>query len=67
MIVAGLDQDYRGQPFEPMPQMLAIAESITKTLAICVKCGNDHPLPLKGKLLTDADQFTNQQTEIQNA
>jgi thymidine kinase len=40
VIVAGLDQDYRGKPFEPMPQMLAIAESITKTLAICVKCGN---------------------------
>lgn len=40
VIVAGLDQDYRGQPFEPMPQVLAIAESITKTLAICVKCGN---------------------------
>lgn len=40
VIVAGLDQDYRGKPFEPMPQLLAIAESITKTLAICVICGN---------------------------
>lgn len=40
VIVAGLDQDYRGIPFEPMPQMLAIAEYITKTLAICVNCGN---------------------------
>ena len=40
VIVAGLDQDYRGKPFEPMPQLLAIAEYITKTLAICVKCGN---------------------------
>jgi thymidine kinase len=40
VIVAGLDQDYRGMPFEPMPQMLAIAEYITKTLAICVVCGN---------------------------
>ncbi|MFQ5709985.1 MAG: thymidine kinase [bacterium] len=40
VIIAGLDQDYRGNPFEPMPQLLAIAESITKTLAICVKCGN---------------------------
>jgi thymidine kinase len=39
VIVAGLDQDYRGLPFEPMPQMLAIAEHITKTLAICVVCG----------------------------
>jgi len=40
IIVAGLDQDYRGLPFEPMPQLLAIAEYITKTLAICVECGN---------------------------
>lgn len=40
VIVAGLDQDYRGQPFEPMPQILAVAESITKTLAVCMKCGN---------------------------
>lgn len=40
VIVAGLDQDYKGFPFEPMPQLLAIAEYITKTLAICVVCGN---------------------------
>ncbi|MFN3134944.1 MAG: thymidine kinase [Candidatus Kryptonium sp.] len=40
VIVAGLDQDYRGKPFEPMPQLLAIAEYITKTHAICVVCGN---------------------------
>ncbi len=39
VIVAGLDQDYLGKPFEPMPQMLAIAEYITKTLAICMVCG----------------------------
>src|SRR3990170_212127 len=40
VIVAGLDQDYKGIPFEPLPQLLAIAEYITKTLAICVACGN---------------------------
>jgi len=40
VIVAGLDQDYRGIPFDPMPQLLAVAEYITKTLAICVVCGN---------------------------
>lgn len=40
VIVAGLDQDYQGIPFEPMPQLLAIAEYITKALAICVVCGN---------------------------
>lgn len=40
VIVAGLDQDYTGKPFEPMPQLLSIAEFITKTHAICVKCGS---------------------------
>ena len=40
VIVAGLDQDYTGKPFEPMPQLLAIAEYITKQHAICVVCGN---------------------------
>lgn len=40
VIVAGLDQDYRGVSFEPIPQLLAQAEYITKTLAICVNCGN---------------------------
>jgi thymidine kinase len=39
VIVAGLDQDYLGRPFDPMPQLLAVAEYITKTLAICVVCG----------------------------
>ncbi|HHJ53382.1 MAG TPA: thymidine kinase [Caldithrix abyssi] len=40
VIVAGLDQDYRGKPFEPVPQLLAVAEYITKTHAICSVCGN---------------------------
>ena len=40
VIVAGLDKDFLGKPFEPMPQLLAIAEYITKTLAICMVCGN---------------------------
>ena len=40
VIVAGLDQDYLGKPFDPMPQLLAIAEYITKTLAICMVCGS---------------------------
>ena len=39
VIVAGLDTDYLGRPFEPMPHLLAIAEYITKTLAICMVCG----------------------------
>ena len=40
VIVAGLDTDYRGEPFYPIPELLAIAEYITKTHAICVICGN---------------------------
>ncbi len=40
VIVAGLAQDYLGKPFEPMTQLLAIAEYITKTLAICMVCGS---------------------------
>lgn len=39
VIVAGLDQDYTGKPFGSMPQLLAIAEYITKTHAICMRCG----------------------------
>jgi ABC-type proline/glycine betaine transport system substrate-binding protein len=39
-VAYGLDQDYKGAPFGSMPQLLAIAEYVTKNLAICVKCGN---------------------------
>jgi thymidine kinase len=40
VIVAGLDTDFLGRPFEPMPRLLAVAEEITKLLAICMRCGN---------------------------
>lgn len=40
VIVAGLDQDYRGRPFGSMPELMAVAEYVTKTHAICVLCGN---------------------------
>ncbi|HEX5229624.1 MAG TPA: thymidine kinase [Bryobacteraceae bacterium] len=40
VIIAGLDTDYMGRPFSPMPELLSLAESITKTLAICMRCGN---------------------------
>lgn len=40
VIIAGLDTDYLGRPFAPVPELLALAESITKTLAICMRCGN---------------------------
>jgi thymidine kinase len=39
VIIAGLDTDFMGRPFGPMPDLLAISESITKMLAICVQCG----------------------------
>ena len=40
VIVAGLDMDFRGVPFGPMPALCAIADDVTKVHAICVKCGN---------------------------
>jgi thymidine kinase len=40
VIVAGLDMDYKGNPFGPIPNLLAIAEHVTKVHAICVRCGN---------------------------
>jgi len=40
VIVAGLDMDYTGKPFGPMPDLMAVAEYVTKVHAICVRCGN---------------------------
>jgi len=40
IVVAGLDMDFKGNPFGPMPALLAIAEYITKVHAICMRCGN---------------------------
>lgn len=40
VIVAGLDMDYKGEPFGPMPKLMAVAEDVTKVHAICVKCGS---------------------------
>jgi thymidine kinase len=50
VIIAGLDTDYMGRPFVPVPDLLAHAEFITKTLAICVRCGNPakHTQRLRG-------------------
>src|SRR5258705_4025436 len=47
VIIAGLDQDYTGKPWEPMPQLLAVAEYIPKNQAICMKCRHpaDHTQP----------------------
>ncbi len=65
VIVAGLDQDYRGVPFEPMPHLLAIAESITKTLAICVKCGN--PANKTQRITKDRDRVVLGATDVYEA
>jgi thymidine kinase len=40
VIVAGLDMDFRGKPFGPMPKLMSIAEYVTKVHAICVRCGS---------------------------
>lgn len=55
VIVAGLDMDYQGKPFGPMPALLAIAEYITKVHAICMRCGKlahySHRLTLSDNLV----------------
>ncbi len=40
VIIAGLDMDYKGQPFGPMPGLVAIADEVTKLEAVCVQCGS---------------------------
>jgi thymidine kinase len=55
VIVAGLDKDYLARPFEPMPQLLAIAEYITKTLAICMVCGA--PANRTQRLVVSSDRY----------
>src|SRR6266446_8303771 len=55
VIIAGLDQDFRGKPFDPMPQLLSVAEYITKTLAICVRCGG--PPNRTQRLVEGSDRF----------
>ncbi|MCD8313830.1 MAG: thymidine kinase, partial [Bacteroidales bacterium] len=55
VIIAGLDMDFAGKPFEPMPQLMAIAEDVLKVHAICVKCGSpanhSHRLSKSDKLV----------------
>lgn len=55
VICAGLDMDYLGKPFGPMPALLSVAEYVTKVHAICVKCGNianhSHRLSASNKLV----------------
>ncbi len=55
VIVAGLDMDFKGKPFGPMPNLMAIAEYVTKVHAICMKCGElahfSHRLSSEEKLV----------------
>ncbi len=53
VIVTGLDTDYLGRPFDPIPHLLAVAEQITKTLAICMRCGN--PAKFTQRLIASDD------------
>ena len=53
VIIAGLDMDFKGNPFGPMPALCAIAEHVTKVRAICVKCGH---LALYSYRLTNSDK-----------
>lgn len=63
IVVAGLDMDFKGKPFGPMPKMLAIAEYVTKVHAICMKCGSlahySHRLGEEDKLvlLGEKDEY----------
>ncbi len=54
VIVAGLDMDFRGVPFGPMPALLAIADDVTKEHAICMRCGN--PAYVSHRLVADEKQ-----------
>lgn len=55
IIVAGLDLDYRGLPFGPMPQLMCAAEYVTKQLAICMTCGD--PANFTQRLTQSTDQI----------
>ncbi len=54
VILAGLDMDYKGTPFGPMPALLASAEYVSKVHAICVSCGN--LAQFSNRLVADTDQ-----------
>ena len=55
VIIAGLDTDYRGVAFEPIPQLMTAAEEVTKLLAICVRCGN--PAKHTQRLVASAERI----------
>jgi len=62
VIVAGLDMDFRGQPFGPMPAIMSMAESVTKLQAVCVRCGN--PAMYSYRLVPDESKILLGEKEI---
>ena len=62
VICAGLDMDYLGKPFGPVPHLMAVAEHVTKVHAICVKCGSpaqhSHRLTASNKLVELGEKDT---------
>jgi len=65
VLVAGLDQDYRGEPFEPIPTLMAVAEYVTKNHAICMQCGN--PADRSQRLVNRAERVLVGETESYEA
>lgn len=65
VIVAGLDQDFRGQPFEPVPTLMSLAEFVTKNLAICMRCGN--PANRSQRIVNRAERVLVGETEAYEA
>lgn len=65
VIIAGLDTDWRGQPFGPMPQLMAIAEVVTKQYAICMVCGE--PATRTQRLIADQQDILVGSTEAYEA
>ncbi|HLO39069.1 MAG TPA: thymidine kinase [Lacibacter sp.] len=64
VIVAGLDMDFRGKPFGPMPELLAIADYITKVHAICMQCGNIASYSYR-KIQSDAQVLLGEKNEYE--
>ncbi len=62
VIVAGLDQDFQGRPFEPLPQLMAVAEYVTKLHAVCVVCGA--PANHSQRLVAGSNRFLLGATDV---
>lgn len=65
VVVAGLDKDYRGEPFGALPELMAEAEYVTKTLAICMQCGE--PANFTQRLTSDDRRILIGETDIYEA